>query len=106
MVVEPKKSAAEPRITVDLMGLNKDVERPAYPTRIASEVVASFPQGTKYFTTLALCHGYWQIPRDEACSKLTTFITPWGAYRFRRNAMGLISAGDEHHRRGDEALAE
>ena len=30
---------------------------------------------------------------------------PWGAYRFRRNVMGLISAGDEHNRRGDEALA-
>ena len=47
----------------------------------------------------------WQIPLDEASSKLSTFITPWGAYRFRRNAMGLISAGIEHNRRGDEALA-
>ena len=44
-------------------------------------------------------------PLDAESSKLTTFITPWGAYRFRRNVMGLISAGDEHNRRGDEALA-
>ena len=36
--------------------------------------------------------------------KLTTFITPWGAYRFRRNVIGLISAGDKHNRRGDKAL--
>ena len=43
--------------------------------------------------------------RDADSSKLTTFITPWGAYHFRRNVMGLISAGDEHNRRGDEALA-
>ena len=105
MVVVPKKSSAEPRITVDLTGLNKYVERPAYPTRVPSEVVASVPPGMKYFTTLDSRHGYWQIPLDEASSKLTTFITPWGAYRFRRNAMGLISAGDEHNRRGDEALA-
>ena len=59
----------------------------------------------KYFTTLDSRHGYWQIPLDEASSKLTTFITPWGVYHFRRNVMGLISAGDEHNRRGDEALA-
>ena len=105
MVVVPKKSSAEPRITVDLTGLNKYVEHPAYPTRVPSEVVASVPPGMKYFTTLDSRHGYWQIPLDEASSKLTTFITPWGAYRFRRNVMGLISAGDEHNRRGDEALA-
>ena len=46
-----------------------------------------------------------QIPLDELSSKLTTFLTPWGAYRFLRNAMGLSSAGDEHNRRGDEALS-
>ena len=47
----------------------------------------------KYFPTLDSRHGYWQIPLDEASSKLTTSITPWGAYRLRRNVMGLISAG-------------
>ena len=31
-VVVPKKSSAEPRITVDLTGLNKYVQRLAYPT--------------------------------------------------------------------------
>ena len=41
---------------------------------------------------------------DEESTKLTTFMTPWGAYRFKRNVMRLISAGDEHNRRGDEAL--
>ena len=105
MVVVPKKGSAEPRITVDLTGLNKFVERPAYPTRVPCEVVASIPPGMRYFTTLDSRHGYWQIPLDEESSKLTTFLTPWGAYRFKRNVMGLISAGDEHNRRGDDALA-
>ena len=77
MVVVPKKSSAEPRITVDLTGLNKYVERPAYPTRVPSEVVASVNPGMEYFTTLDSRHGYWQIPLDEASFKLTTFITPW-----------------------------
>ena len=105
MVVVPKKASTEPRITVDFTWLNKYAKRPAYPTRVPSEVVASIPLGMRYFTTLDSRHGYWQIPLDAESSKLTTFITPWGAYRFRRNVMGLISAGDEHNRRGDEALA-
>ena len=105
MVVVPKKSSAESRITVDLTGLNKYVQRLAYPTRVPSEVIANIPIGMRYFTTLDSRHGYWQVPLDEESSKLTTFITPWGAYRFRRNVMGLISAGDEHNRRGDKVLA-
>ena len=104
MVVVPKKNSDEPRVTVDLTGLNKYVKRPAYPARTPHEAVAAITLGSKYFTTLDSRHGYWQIPLDEESLKLTTFLTPWGAFRFKRNVMGLISAGDEHNRRGDEAL--
>ena len=90
---------------MDLTGLNKYVQRPAYPTRVPSEVVASIPPGMRYFTTLDSRHSYWQVPLNEESSKLTTFTTPWGAYRFWQNVIELISAGDEHNRRGDEVLA-
>ena len=103
MVVVLKKDSSEPRITVDLTGLNKFVKRPAYPTRVPREVVAGIPRGMKYFTTLDSRHGYWQVALEES-GKLTALMTPWGAYRFKRNVMGLISAGDEHNRHGDEAL--
>ncbi|XP_065196416.1 uncharacterized protein LOC135827906 [Sycon ciliatum] len=105
LVVVPKKNSSEPRITVDLTGLNKWVKRPAYPTRVPREVVASIPMGMQYFTTLDSRHGYWQVPLDDDSTRLTTFMTPWGAYRFKRNVMGLVSAGDEHNRRGDEVFA-
>lgn len=33
-------------------------------------------------------------------------MTPWGTVRLKRNdVMGLVSAGDEHNRRTDEAFA-
>ncbi len=35
---------------------------------------------------------------------LTTFITPWGHFGFKRNAMGLASARDEHNMRGEMAI--
>ncbi|UYV63017.1 K02A2.6-like [Cordylochernes scorpioides] len=104
MVVVPKKGSSEPRVTVDLTGLNKYVRRPAYPVRVPREVVARIPPGMQFFSTLDALHGYWQVPLDEKSKKLTTFITPWGNYRYCRNVMGLCSAGDEHNRRGDEAL--
>ena len=36
--------------------------------------------------------------------KLTTFITPWGRYRYLRNTMGYHSAGDEFNIRMDKAF--
>ena len=62
-------------------------------------------QGAGYFSKSdALC-GYWQIPLAESAQPLTTFITPWGRYKYLRAPMGLKSAGDEYDRRGDVALA-
>ena len=80
MVVVPKSNSSEPRITVDLTGLNKYVRRPAYPTRVPRDVVASIPGGMRYFTTFDSRHGYWQVPLDPESSALTTFLTPWGPF--------------------------
>ena len=104
MVVVPKKGKDEPRITVDLTGLNKYVKRPVYPARVPRELVARIPKGMRYFTSLDSRHGYYQVELDEQSKELVTFLTEWGPYRFRRNVMGLISGGDEHNRRGDEIL--
>ena len=105
MVVVPKKGSEEPRITVDFTAINPYVKRPGHPTKIPADEVAQIGPGMGVFTTLDARHGYWQVKLDENSKPLTTFITPWGLKRFRRNPMGLISAGDEHNRRGDEALA-
>ena len=105
MVVVPKKDSQEPRITVDLSAPNKFVKRPVYPVRPPTDAVAAIPKGVKFFTKLDSRHGYWQVPLDEHSSTLTTLLTPWGPYRFKRNVMGWISAGDEHNRRSDDAFA-
>ena len=48
--------------------------------------------------------GYWQIPLQEESQHLTTFITPWGRYKFLRRPMGFVSTSDEFSRRMDNAL--
>ncbi len=104
MVTVAKAGSSEPRITIDFGPLNPYVKRMGYPTKTPAEEVARIPAGMKFFTTLDGRHGYWQVLLAEECRHLTTFITPWGHYRFKRNAMGLISAGDEHNLRGDRAI--
>ncbi|TRY71070.1 hypothetical protein TCAL_12980, partial [Tigriopus californicus] len=42
------------------------------------------------------------VELDEESKNMMAFIMPWGLYRYKRNAMGLINAGDEHNIRGIE----
>ncbi|QQP39119.1 Transposon Tf2-6 polyprotein [Caligus rogercresseyi] len=105
MVVVPKAGTDEPRVTVDFSPLNPFVKRPMYPCRVPAEEVAQIPPGMTHFTVLDGRHGYWQVLLDKPSSKIMTFNTPWGMFRYLRNAMGLISAGDEFNRRGDDAIA-
>lgn len=59
--------------------------------------------GAKVFTTLDAKCGFWQIPLDDASSKLTTFMSPFGRHRFLRMPYG-ISAGSLVFQRSMEQL--
>ena len=85
------------QLTVDLLKLNDQVRRPTYPTTTPRSALASIGAAT-FFTTLDARHGYLRIPLSKNAKPLTTFITPWGRFRFCRNPQGLILAGDEFNR--------
>lgn len=60
----------------------------------------------KVFTTLDAKDGFYQIGLDESISKLTTFWTPFGRYRYLCMPFGVSSAPEEfestlHERLGD-----
>ena len=99
-------SATGCRLTIDFTRLNKFVKRPIHPVRSTHDAVASIGTGAQFFTKLDAKAGYHQVPIREEDQDLTTFITPWGRYRFRRAAMGLVSSGDVYNQRGDEALGD
>ena len=50
--------------------------------------------GARFFTKLDASSGYWQIKVDKESSKLLTFNTPFGRYRFLRLPYGVHSASD------------
>lgn len=67
-------------------------------------MVAQIPPGMKTFTLLDSHFEYWQVPLAKESRPLTTFLSPTGLKRFKRNIMGLMSAGDEHNHRGNDAI--
>jgi hypothetical protein len=69
------------RICIDPRDLNQAIKREHYPMKTIKEVVQKMPDA-KVFTKLDAPSGYWQLKLDEESSKLCTFNTPYGRYRF------------------------
>ncbi len=82
--------------------LNEALLRPRHPQKTIEQIIADMP-GAKVFTILDAKCGFWQIPLDEASSKWTTFMSPFGRYRFLRMPYG-ISTGSEVFQRSIEQL--
>ena len=94
------------RLTVDFTKLNKFMKRPTHPVRGAHDAIASVECGARFFTKIDSKSGYHQVAIRTKDQDLTTFMTPWGRYRYRRALMGLISSGDVYNQRGDQILGD
>ena len=82
------KKDGKVRICVDFTELNQCVQRERFQLPVAEDLFAKM-HGARYFTTLDAASGFWQIPLSPDCSSLTTFITPFGRYRFTRLPFGI-----------------
>ena len=56
------------------------------------------------FTKLDANDFFWQVPLDEESAHLTTFITPFGRYYFRRMPFGITSAPEFSQKQMERAL--
>ena len=86
-VVKPNKI----RICIDPRDLNEAIRMEYFSMTTIEEIVADMPQA-KVFSVLDDTSGYWQVKLDEESSKLCTFNTPFGRYRFTRLPFGIKSA--------------
>ena len=102
MVVCAKKSG-KPRRTVDFQALNQHATRETHHTQSPFHQARQIPRNTKK-TTFDAWNGYHSIPLDPKDRHLTTFITPWGRYRYRVCPQGYIASGDAYTRRFDEII--
>ena len=63
------------------------------------------PNG-KRKTVFDAWNGYHSVPLHEDDRHKTTFITPWGRYRYLSTPQGYIASGDGYTRRYDEIVAD
>ena len=83
IVVTPKKDSERIRMCVDLSRLNHYVKRERYQSPNPAEAVADIAaEEACYFTVLDAMKGYYQCPLDKESQGLTTFITPYGRFKY------------------------
>ena len=105
IVVAPKKGSDKIRMCVDLSHLNKYVRRERYQSSTPAEAVADITADeAKYFTIIDAAKGYHQCPLDEASQLYTTFITPFGRFKYLRAPYGLSSIAEHYNRQMAEAF--
>ena len=100
MVITPKHNG-DPRRTVDMTNLNKCSIRQTHDTIPPFPQASVVPKEMKK-TTIDAWNGYHSILIREEDRHLTTFITPWGRYRYRTAPMGYLCAGDAYTHRYDQ----
>ena len=105
IVVTPKKNSERIRLCVDLSRLNRYVRRERYQTTPPAQAVADIAaENAKFFTVIDALKGYHQCPLDRQSQLLTTFITPFGRYKYLRAPYGLSSIAEHYDRRMAEAF--
>lgn len=81
------------RLCLDPVKLNEALLRPNYQFPKLEEILPELGNA-KVFTKMDLKKGYWQVKLDDDSSKLTTFWTPYGRYKFLRMPFGISSASE------------
>ena len=102
-IVIVEKQNGSIRICLDPKDLNQAIKREHFPLQTADEIVADMA-GAQYFSKLDASPGYWQIKLDELSSKLLTFQTPFGRFKFNRLAFGVKSASEVFQRKVGEII--
>ncbi|XGW15120.1 hypothetical protein V3C99_000979, partial [Haemonchus contortus] len=104
-IVLVEKKDGSIRLCVDYRELNKCIKQDSYPIPTIDAILASLA-GKKYFSTLDMCSGYWQIPLEESSKHKSAFTTPEGLYQFRVTPFGLSTSPAVFQRLMDTVLKE
>jgi hypothetical protein len=90
-VVIIKKKDGSNRFCVGYRKLNAITIKDNYPIPLIEETLDTL-KGAKYFTSLDLASGYWQIALNKLAKQKTAFITQKGLFQFEVLPFGLSNA--------------
>lgn len=103
MVVVAKPSKI--RICLDPKDLNQAVQRPKFQMSTLEELLPELSKA-RIFSSFDAKDGFYQVSPDEESSKLTTFWTPLGRYRYLRMPFGISLAPEVFECKLQECLAD
>ena len=92
-MVITRKHDGTPRHTMDLSPLNKFCKRETFASEAPFRLARRVPRST-WKTVTNAWNGYHSVPLRESDRHLTTFITPFGKWRYTRAPQGFLSSGE------------
>lgn len=90
-IVLVKKKDGNWRFCVDYRKLNALTQKDAYPLPRIEEALTGL-KSARWYSTLDLASGYWQVEMHPIDREKTAFTTPFGLYEFNRMPFGLCNA--------------
>ena len=90
-VVLANKKDGTKRFCIDYRKLNMYTIKDSFPLPRIDESLDTL-SGSKYFCTLDLASGYWQVPLDNDAKLKSAFVVPGGLYQFEVMPFGLCNA--------------
>ena len=88
-----RKKDGKVRFVTDYRELNKRIQRRPWPMPHVADLVQDIGNFT-YVTAIDLSMGFYHFLLNEELSKMSTFMLPFGLYRYKRLPMGLCVSPD------------
>ncbi|XP_062698180.1 uncharacterized protein LOC134284037 [Aedes albopictus] len=90
-MVPVQKDSGEIRLCIDMRRANQAVLRESHPLPLVDELLSSV-SGAVLFSKLDIKDAYHQVELSERSRPITTFITKYGLYRYKRLMFGVSCA--------------
>ena len=103
-MVVTRKHDGSPRRTIDYSPLNKFCKRETFYSESPFQLARRIPPET-WKTVTDAWNGYHSVPLRKSDRHLTTFIAPFGRFRYTRTPQGFLSSGDSYNRRFNAILS-